>query len=207
MLALLSIPSFSGWLLIWAKRLKLALSLSLLCLSAGAVLAALLHSDLTFANDLIGRATVVDGDTIEIHGERIRLWGIDAPEGDQLCRNSDSDLYPCGRQAAASLAALFHAIPRPVTCSPKSQDQYGRTVAVCLLGVPGPDLGQWLVANGHALDWPKYSQGRYGEAQRGAEKAGRGMWSGSFVEPWHYRDCIRAGGRPSACSDDLDQHP
>lgn len=159
------------------------------------------------AADLIGHASVVDGDTIEIHGERIRLWGIDAPESDQLCRNEESDLYPCGRQAAASLAALFYAIPRPVTCSPKGKDQYGRTVAVCLLGVPGPDLGQWLVANGLALDWPKYSQGRYEDAQRGAEKAGRGMWSGSFVEPWRYRECIRHGGRPAACSDDPDRRP
>ncbi|WP_315737974.1 thermonuclease family protein [Bradyrhizobium sp. SZCCHNR1093] len=97
------------------------------------------------ADDIVGRAVVVDGDTIEIHRERIRLWGIDAPESDQLCRNGDSDLYPCGRQAAASLAGLFYAIPRPVTCSPRGHDQYGSTVAVCLLGVPGPDLRQWLV--------------------------------------------------------------
>ncbi|WP_316174690.1 MULTISPECIES: thermonuclease family protein [unclassified Bradyrhizobium] len=122
-------------------------------------LASLPSTASAFADDLVGHATVVDGGTIEIHGERIRLWGIDAPESDQLCRNDESDLYPCGRQTAASLAALFYAIPRPVTCSPKSQDQYGRTVAVCLLGVPGPDLGQWLVSKGLALDWPKYSQG------------------------------------------------
>ncbi|WP_315720139.1 MULTISPECIES: thermonuclease family protein [unclassified Bradyrhizobium] len=161
-----------------------------------------LTADLGLADEIVGRATVVDGDTIEIHGERIRLWGIDAPESDQLCRNSDSDLYPCGRQSAASLAAILYAIPRPVTCTPKEKDQYGRTVAVCLLGVPGPDLGQWLVSKGLALDWPKYSQGQYAEQQRAAEKAERGMWAGSFVEPWRYRECVRAGGRPAACSDD-----
>ncbi|WP_316159319.1 thermonuclease family protein [Bradyrhizobium sp. SZCCHNRI3042] len=165
------------------------------------ILICLVSAASAFADDLVGRATVIDGDTIEIHGELIRLWGIDAPESDQLCRNSDSDLYPCGRQSAASLSAILYAIPRPVTCTPKDKDQYGRTVAVCLLGVPGPDLGQWLVSNGHALDWPKYSQGRYEEAQRRAEKAERGMWAGSFVEPWRYRECIRAGGRPAACSD------
>ncbi len=154
------------------------------------------------ATDLIGHATVIDGDTIEIHGQRIRLWGIDAPESDQLCRNDDSELYPCGRRSAMALAALFFAVPRPIHCNAKGLDRFGRTVAVCFVGSPGPDVGKWLVANGHALDWPQYSKGQYAEEQRGAEKAGRGLWAGSFVEPWRYRPCIRAGGRPQACSDD-----
>jgi endonuclease YncB( thermonuclease family) len=65
---------------------------------------------------------VIDGDTIEIHGERIRLWGIDALESDQLCRDDDSKHYQCGRLAANALAALFTTIARPVTCSPTGRD-------------------------------------------------------------------------------------
>jgi endonuclease YncB( thermonuclease family) len=133
------------------------------------------------ASDIVGKASVIDGNTIEIHGQRIRLWGIDAPESDQLCRGSDSLHYQCGRMAASTLAGLFYAIPRPVICSPTGQDQYGRTVATCQLGSPGPDLGQWLVANGCALDWPHYSKGKYEEAQKGAEKSGRGIWSGRAI--------------------------
>jgi endonuclease YncB( thermonuclease family) len=38
------------------------------------------------ADNLVGQASVIDGDTLEIHGTRIRLWGIDAPESSQLCR-------------------------------------------------------------------------------------------------------------------------
>jgi endonuclease YncB( thermonuclease family) len=44
-------------------------------------------SGAAFADDLIGQASVIDGDTLEIHGTHIRLFGIDAPESDQLCRN------------------------------------------------------------------------------------------------------------------------
>jgi hypothetical protein len=80
-------------------------------------------------------------------------------------RGYDSEFYQCGQKAAAALAALFYAILHPVTCSPTGQDQYGRTLAVCHLGSPGPDLGQWLVSNGRALDWQQYSKGKY-EAAR-----------------------------------------
>jgi len=68
-------------------------------------------------------------------------------------------------------------------------------------------LGQWLVSNGLALDWPNYSRGMYDKIQREAEHAGRGMWSGSYVAPWLYRACIRAGGQPAGCSDDANAHP
>ncbi|MHC4040619.1 thermonuclease family protein [Bradyrhizobium sp. 23AC] len=156
---------------------------------------------------MVGQASVIDGDTIEIHGTRVRLWGIDAPESTQLCRNDDSNLYQCGRAAATALAGLLWAIKRPVQCTPVDRDQFGRTVATCQLGMPGPDIGHRLVTNGHALDWPLYSKGKYEDAQRGAKKANRGMWAGSFVEPWKYRVCVKNGGRPSACSDDADaQH-
>nr|WP_271567896.1 thermonuclease family protein [Bradyrhizobium sp. CCBAU 11386] len=154
------------------------------------------------AEDIVGRASVIDGDTIEIHGTRIRLWGIDAPEHDQLCRGDDSELYQCGQKAAAALAGILYAVPRPVICTPKDRDRYDRTVAVCKIGDPGPDIGHWMVSNGHALGWPKYSNGQYAEAQRRAERASAGMWAGSFVEPWRYRSCIRAGQRPSNCSDE-----
>jgi len=165
------------------------------------LLATLVPRTLAAEENIAGRASVVDGDTIEIHGTRIRLWGIDAPESDQLCRGGDSELYRCGQKAASALACLFFAIQRPVICTPKDRDQYGRIVAMCKIGDPGPDIARWMVSNGHALDWPQYSSGQYAEAQHRAEEAGAGMWSGSFVEPWRYRACVRAGGRPPDCSD------
>lgn len=147
------------------------------------------------AADLIGHASVIDGDTIEIHGQRIRLWGIDAPESDQLCLG-DQGQYRCGQVAANDLDTFIAS--RLVSCVEVDRDRYKRVVAVCT--VANVDLADWLVRAGGALDWPQYSKGAYGGAQQEARQAKRGLWRGSFVEPWRYRPCIRAGGRP-ACSD------
>ncbi|WP_312010395.1 thermonuclease family protein [Bradyrhizobium cenepequi] len=87
---------------------------------------------------------------------------------------------------------------------PISLDRYGRTVATC--SVDGADIGEWLVRNGLALDWPQHSKGKYNAAQRDAEYIVRGMWKGSYVEPWLYRAFIRAGGCPTNCSDDANAH-
>jgi hypothetical protein len=91
-----------------------------------------------------GQASVIDGDTLEIHSTRIRLWGIDAAESNQLCRDDESLQYQCGAKAANELDA-FIAL-RPVDCSPVSLDRYGRTVAVC--SIDGVDLAEWLHATG-----------------------------------------------------------
>jgi endonuclease YncB( thermonuclease family) len=80
----------------------------------------------------------------------------------------------------------------------------GRTVATCSVG--GADLGEWLVRGGLAFDRPQYSKRKYDAAQRDAEHAGRGMWAGSYVAPWLYRVCIRAGGNPGGCSDAAKAH-
>jgi endonuclease YncB( thermonuclease family) len=148
---------------------------------------------------LTGRATVIDGDTIEIHGSRIRLFGIDAPESSQLCRGEGSKHYWCGQQAAN---ALFDFIAnRIVGCVELDQGPYGRVIAVC--SVEGIDLADWLVRHGYAMDYPRYSKGDYASAQREGKQHERGIWAGSLVEPWRFRACIRRGGRrASECSDE-----
>jgi endonuclease YncB( thermonuclease family) len=171
------------------------------CAIVGAL--ALISAHAGAADDLAGQASVIDGDTLEIHGTRIRLWGMDAPETRQLCRGDDSLQYRCGAKAANDLDAFIAG--RPVSCIPISLDQYRRTVATC--SVDGIDLADWLVRNGFALDWPTYSKGKYDKAQRDAEHAGRGVWAGSYVEPWLFRACIREGGKPGDCSDDANSHP
>jgi endonuclease YncB( thermonuclease family) len=148
------------------------------------------------SDSFTGQASIIDGDTLEIHGTRIRLWGIDAPESSQLCRGSDSLPYRCGAPAANDLDGFI--AKRPVNCIPISLDRYGRTVATCSVG--GADLGGWVVRNGLALDWPQYSKGKYGADQRDAEQAGRGIWQGSYIEPWGSIESAseRTGPRPNA---------
>jgi endonuclease YncB( thermonuclease family) len=153
-------------------------------------------SGAAFADELIGQASVIDGDTIEIHGARVRIFGIDAPESNQLCHDAHSYQYRCGQKASN---ALFDFVARrPVECVEVDRDLYKRAVSVCT--VDGTDIADWLVRNGLALDWPQYSKGGYATAQAEAKREQRGMWTGSFKEPWTYRACRRAGGRPEGCS-------
>src|ERR1700730_6167006 len=110
--------------------------------AAVTVLVLLISALVARADDLAGQASIIDGDTLEIHGTRIRLWGIDAPESSQLCRNDESLQYRCGAKAANELDAFIAR--RPVDCSPVSLDQYRRTVAVC--SIDGVDVAEWWYA-------------------------------------------------------------
>jgi endonuclease YncB( thermonuclease family) len=158
------------------------------------IFAACLCASTAQADNLAGQASIVDGDTLEIHGTRIRLWGVDAPESSQLCRAEDSLQYRCGAKAANELDAFIAR--RPVDCSPVSLDQYRRTVAVC--SIDGVDLAEWLVRNGLALDWPTYSKGKYDRAQRDAEHGGVCGQAATLRRGYFARVLGRAGSRATA---------
>lgn len=134
--------------------------------------------------DIIGRASVIDGDTIDIAGERIRFNGIDAPEASQLCEDMAGAKYRCGQRAALDLADWLDGA-QPIRCAKDGRDRYGRTIATCFRA--GSDVAAWLVRSGLALDWPRYSKGKYAAAQAEAEAARRGLWAGSFEPPWEWR--------------------
>ena len=62
-----------------------------------AALVLILATSAASADTLAGRASVIDADTINIHGERIRILDIDAPEGCQTCTKDDGTECRCGR--------------------------------------------------------------------------------------------------------------
>lgn len=150
------------------------------------IFALLLLSSAAYADPIAGQATVIDGDTIEIHGERIRLNGIDAPESRQDCERADGTAYRCGKDAAFALANFIGR--GTVTCERRGVDRYKRTIATCQ--VRGEDIGAWLVRAGQALAFRRYSTD-YVPEEAVAVEAMAGMWQGRFVPPWDWRRGVR----------------
>ncbi|TBD01836.1 thermonuclease family protein [Rhizobium ruizarguesonis] len=147
------------------------------------------------ADTLVGRASVIDGDTVEIIGKRIRLSGIDAPESWQVCRDEGGRRYRCGKDAAFALDE-FLSRSRPTTCRTRGKDRYRRFVADCTRA-DGENVNAWLVRQGFAVDWWRYSKGMFKDEQ-GLAKASRiGIWRGSFDLPCEAR--AMRSKRPPAC--------
>ena len=137
----------------------------------------------TASDQIIGVASVVDGDTIEIHGTRIRLRGIDAPESRQMCQDATGKDYRCGQRAALSLSDFIGR--KTVSCTQKDKDRYGRIAAVCYTG--GVDINGWMVRNGYALAYRQYGGAAYAADEAAAQSARAGIWQGSFDKPWDWR--------------------
>ncbi len=133
---------------------------------------------------LAGLPSVIDGETIEIHGTRSRLYGIDPPESAQICFDEPGKKYRCGYRSSLALADFLDA-HRPTSCIEVGRDPLRRMVAVCT--ADGLDIAEWLVRRGYALDWPRYSDGYYARAQAEARAGMSGMWIGSFEQPWDWR--------------------
>lgn len=131
-----------------------------------------------------GKPRIIDGDTLEIGGQRIRLHGIHAPEAKQTCL-ANGKRWRCGTNATFALAQMIGK--HWVVCQQRDVDRYKRIVAVCRLAGPeGPDVNRWMVSNGWALAYRRFSHAYVGDEEV-AKRAGRGLWRGEFVRPWDWR--------------------
>ena len=152
-------------------------------LPAAAVLFSTLACSAAHADTLAGRASVIDADTIEIHGERIRILDIDAPESQQPCTRTDGRQWRCGQQASLALADWVGQ--RTVTCETTKKDRYKRWLARCVVG--GEDLAEWLAEQGWGIPYRECKCEVVRDAANRAKAAKLNIWSGEFQRPWEWR--------------------
>ena len=129
-----------------------------------------------------GTARVIDGDTIDVADTRVRLEGIDAPESGQRCNRPLIGWWACGSAATAALSSQLEG--QTVTCERHGVDKYGRLLGVCF--VAGRDINAWMVRQGFAWAFVRYSQAYVAE-EAAAKAAGLGVWQAETQPPWEYR--------------------
>ena len=141
-----------------------------------------------FAPIAFGQIKVVDAYTIVFNEEKIRLYGIDAPETNQYCY-VNREAWPCGKQATKYLKNLLKDVsPSSLNCNISSKDRYGRSIGVCY--IEDKNINRNLVENGWALAYREYSKD-FIQNEILASKKKLGMWQGKFVAPWNWRRGMR----------------
>lgn len=130
------------------------------------------------AGAISARAIAIDGDTLKLGGERIRLHGIDAPEAQQRC----DDGWPAGEEAKRALGGLVAA--GATTCEKVTTDRYGRTVAICR--VNSEDVAAAMVRRGLAWAYAKYSV-RYVPEEALARLDRAGVHTRTCIQPAEWR--------------------
>lgn len=128
----------------------------------------------------VDAAVVIDGDSLIVEGEEIRLMGIDAPEIRQKCKlNGES--WKCG---FAAQDALFRMIQgRKVHCIHHKRDRYKRRLSTCY--ADDINLNAEMVRSGYAVTYRNMED--YLPEQDEAKKRDAGIWSSEFLMPWKWR--------------------
>ncbi len=125
---------------------------------------------------------VVDGDTIKFNDKKIRLHGIDTPEIKQICKNKKGENYKCGIKVKLTLIKLISQ--NKIKCCIHGKDRYKRLIGTCF--IKDLNINEWLVKNGWALAYRKYSK-EYIAEEEWAKNNLKGLWQGEFLEPWKWR--------------------
>jgi len=128
---------------------------------------------------------VIDGDTIEINSNKIRLFGIDAPEMGQPCSKNTST-HDCG--AASKEYLEFIISGTIVKCDDRGKDRWNRIISICT--TDGNDINRLMVRNGWAFAYREYSSA-YVQDEEFAQTNKLGMWSKVFSSPSEWRKSKR----------------
>lgn len=127
---------------------------------------------------LEGHPRLIDGDSLHLSGETVRMVGIDAPEGQQMCQRNGR-AWPCGRDSTAELRKLISG--NRVVCRFEGRDKHRRLLGTCRIG--DRNLNQEMVERGYAVAFGK----RYLREEHAAKSGKRGLWSGEFERPRAWR--------------------
>ena len=130
--------------------------------------------------EFYGKPRIIDGDSIEIKNEKIRLLGIDAFEKKQECSRKDGAKYKCGEIAISNLSTIISG--QTIRCKVEKKDRYKRWLATCYIGKL--DINENMVSLGYAFS---YMSKKYKSAENDAMKVSEGAWSGKFIFPWEWR--------------------
>ena len=142
----------------------------------------ILFSFTSFAEKIIkGKAKIIDGDTIHIEKNKIRLHGIDAPEIDQTCTINDK-VWHCGLESISALKKLV--LNNIISCVVSDIDKYKRYIAECFIN--NKNINKSMVRNGWAIAYRYYSLD-FVEDEKLAKKDKIGIWQGQFQEPYLFR--------------------
>ena len=136
------------------------------------------------ADEIIGKTDVIDGDSIRMGSEEIRLQSIDAPEGKQFCKVRGKD-WRCGRAAAETLTFLVTGTD--IRCTWFERDRHERALATCFRR--DVEINAMMVELGMALAYR--GSGNYSAEEERARAAQRGLWDAEFVPPWEWRQGVR----------------
>ena len=139
------------------------------------------YCPITLAESIKGRATIIDGDTIRIGKNKIRLYGIDAPEINQTC-TINKIIWECGLDSSQALESMISE--KEVQCEIVDIDRYKRFVAKCF--VKNINLNQYMVQKGWAVAYRYYSDDFINEEEI-AERNKAGIWQGKFQDPYLFR--------------------
>ncbi len=134
-----------------------------------------------YGETIKGKPKVIDGDTLHIGNNKIRLHAIDAPEKKQKCTKNNIE-WDCGLQSTKFLKKLIGN--DQIRCVANSKDKYKRYIGVCYKN--NIDLNAQMVINGWAIAYQYYSLDYIKEEEQ-AKINKIGIWSGEFLEPYLFR--------------------